>query len=84
MADPEGLSDIIHTGRPPGPPGPDVAGAKGIELMGQIPELGDLPVIFISGYGRDGTIANALASGAVDCIAYRARGARPCGAQRPL
>ncbi len=30
--------------------------------------LGDLPVIFISGYGRDETIARALTSGAVDYI----------------
>ena len=40
----------------------------GIELMEQIPELGDLPVIFISGYGRDETIARALEAGAADYI----------------
>ncbi len=44
---------------------PDV---DGIELMGQVPELADLPVIFISGYGRDETIARALESGAADYI----------------
>ncbi len=44
-------------------PGPD-----GIELMQQVPELADLPVIFISGYGRDETIARALETGAVDYI----------------
>ena len=69
VGDPEGLSDIIHAERPrlvlldlmlPG--------TNGIELMEQVPELGDLPVIFISGYGRDETIADALASGAVDYI----------------
>ena len=40
----------------------------GIELMEQIPELADLPVIFISAYGRDETIARALDSGAADYI----------------
>ena len=43
-------------------------GADGIELLGQIPELSDQPVIFISGYGRDGTVAKALDAGAVDYI----------------
>ena len=43
-------------------------GIDGIELMEQIPELGDLPVIFISGYGRDETIARALEAGAADYI----------------
>ena len=40
----------------------------GIELMQRVPELEDLPVIFISGYGRDETIARALETGAVDYI----------------
>ena len=40
----------------------------GIELMKRVPELSDLPVIFISGYGRDETIARALGSGAADYI----------------
>ena len=44
---------------------PDV---DGIELMRQVPELGDLPVIFISGYGRDETVARALEAGAADYI----------------
>ena len=35
-------------------------GTDGIELMQTVPELSDLPVIFISGYGRDETIARAL------------------------
>ena len=40
----------------------------GIELMQTIPELATLPVIFISGYGRDETIARALEAGAEDYI----------------
>ena len=43
-------------------------GTDGIELMGSVPELADLPVIFISGYGRDETIARALEAGAADYI----------------
>ena len=42
--------------------------ADGIELMRRIPQLADQPVIFISAYGRDETIARALASGAADYI----------------
>ena len=40
----------------------------GIELMEHLPELADLPVIFISGYGRDETVARALGAGAADYI----------------
>ena len=67
--DPEELPGLIQTERPrlvlldlmlPG--------TDGIELMEQVPELADLPVIFISGYGRDETIARALEAGAVDYI----------------
>ena len=43
-------------------------GTDGIQLMKDLPELGDLPVIFISAYGRDETIARALESGAADYI----------------
>ena len=43
-------------------------GTDGIKLMASIPELADRPVIFISGYGRDETIARALDSGAADYI----------------
>ena len=40
----------------------------GIQLMGEVPELSDTPVIFISAYGRDETIARALEIGAADYI----------------
>ena len=43
-------------------------GRDGIELLQEIPELSDLPVIFISGYGRDETIARAFEQGADDYI----------------
>ena len=43
-------------------------GTDGIELMQTVPELAGLPVIFISGYGRDETIARALEAGAADYI----------------
>ena len=41
-------------------------GTDGIKLMQDMPEMADLPVIFISAYGRDETIARALEQGAVD------------------
>ena len=41
----------------------------GIELMQSVPELADgRPVLFISAYGRDETMAKALETGAVDYI----------------
>ena len=43
-------------------------GMDGIELMERIPGMADVPVIFVSGYGRDETIARALEAGAVDYI----------------
>ena len=67
--DPQELPGLIRTERPrlvlldlvlPG--------TDGIELMERVPELADLPVIFISGYGRDETIARALEAGAADYI----------------
>ena len=67
--DPEAVPDLIRSENPqlvlldlmlPG--------ADGIELMERLPELADLPVIFISGYGRDETIARALEAGAADYI----------------
>ena len=42
--------------------------ADGIELMERVPELADLPVIFISAYGRDETVVRALDTGAADYI----------------
>ncbi len=68
-ADHEDLSRIIHAEKPalvlldlvlPG--------SDGIELMQTIPELAELPVIFISSYGRDETVAQALEAGADDYI----------------
>ncbi len=43
-------------------------GKDGIALMDSVPELSDVPVIFISGYGRDENLARALQSGAADYI----------------
>ena len=43
-------------------------GTDGIELMAQVPALADVPVLFISGYGRDETVARALEAGAEDYI----------------
>ena len=43
-------------------------GTDGVELLQTVPELADLPVIFISGYGRDETIARTLEAGADDYI----------------
>ncbi len=43
-------------------------GTDGIELMAKVPELSDQPVIFISGYGRDETIARAFTAGAADYL----------------
>ena len=40
----------------------------GIELMQSVPGLADRPVIFISAYGRDETMARALETGASDYI----------------
>ena len=42
--------------------------ADGIELMKSSPELAGLPVIIISAFGQDATIAHALDSGAADYI----------------
>ena len=43
-------------------------GTDGIALMESVPELAELPVVFISGYGRDETVAKALEAGAADYI----------------
>ena len=45
-----------------------LSGTDGIKLMNEVSELADLPVIFISAYGRDETIARALEGGAADYI----------------
>ena len=43
-------------------------GTDGIELMTNLPDRADRPVIFLSAYGRDETIARALELGAADYI----------------
>ena len=43
-------------------------GTDGIEVMENLSEMDDLPVIFISGYGRDEIVARALERGACDYI----------------
>ena len=67
--DPDQVSTLLRTTRPhlvlldlmlPG--------TDGVELMATVPELADLPVIFISAYGRDDAIARALDSGGADYI----------------
>jgi len=67
--DPQELSHLIRVEQP------DLVlldlilpGTDGIELMERTPELADLPVIFISGYRRDETIAKVLELGAADYI----------------
>ena len=43
-------------------------GTDGIDLLENIPALSDVPVIFISAYGRDQVVARALEAGAEDYI----------------
>jgi len=43
-------------------------GTDGIELMGDMLEVADVPVIFLSAYGRDELIARALNMGAADYV----------------
>ena len=43
-------------------------GADGIELMERVPELAEVPVIFLSAYGRDQIVARALEAGADDYV----------------
>ena len=50
-----------------------VPGTDGIELMRNVPETADLPVIFISGYKRDETVARALEMGAADYVVKPSR-----------
>ena len=67
--DPEEVAGLLETGEP------DLVlldlmlpGTDGIELMRSLPGLGDRPVIFLSVYGRDETIAKALEMGAADYV----------------
>ena len=66
--DPRGLSDVIRKEPPLVLLDLMLPGTDGIELMELVPALADQPVIFISGYGRDETIARALEIGAADYI----------------
>ena len=43
-------------------------GRDGLTLLEEVPELSDAPVIFISGYGRDETVARAFELGADDYV----------------
>ena len=43
-------------------------GSDGIELMNEILEIADVPVIFLSAYGREEVVARALEMGAVDYV----------------
>ncbi len=43
-------------------------GTDGIELMGDILDMADVPVIFLSAYGQDETIARAFEQGADDYV----------------
>jgi len=43
-------------------------GTDGIELMGEMAEVANVPVIFLSAYGREENITQALDMGAVDYI----------------
>ena len=67
--DPHELPELLRTHRP-GLVLLDLLlpGTDGIELLEGVAELEDLPVIFISAYGRDETIAKALDAGAADYI----------------
>ena len=68
-ADPEEALPLVKENRP------DLVlldlmlpGADGIELMGEILAVADVPIIFISAYGRDRVVARAFESGAADYI----------------
>lgn len=60
-------------------------GGDGIELMGRMLPLAEVPVVFISAYNRDETIAHALDIGAADYIVKPfspPKGARPRSSRR--
>ena len=68
-ADPEQVKELVEAHQP------DLLlldlllpGTDGIELMKNLPKRSDRPVIFLSAYGRDETIARALQLGAADYI----------------
>ena len=68
-ADPGEVAALIRTHKP------DLVlldlvlpGADGIEIMERTPAMAGLPVIFLSAYGRDRTIAEALQKGAADYL----------------
>ena len=67
--DPDEVADLVRTHKP-GLALLDLLlpGTDGIALMERIPELTDVPVIFISAYGREETIVRALDAGAADYI----------------
>ena len=67
--DPEEVARLVRT-HTPGLVVLDLLlpGTDGIALMERVPELSDLPVIFISAYGREETIVKALDAGAADYI----------------
>ena len=44
------------------------SGGDGLRLLAETPELSDLPVVLLSAYGRDGTVARALELGAEDYV----------------
>ncbi len=67
--DPEEVLPLLEEQRP------DLAlldlvlpGTDGIDLMGEILKRADVPVIFLSAYGRDELIARAFEMGAVDYV----------------
>ena len=43
-------------------------GSDGMELMGEIREIADVPVIFLSAYGQDEVVARAFDMGAADYV----------------
>ncbi len=62
--EPTDLARLIRSGRPRLVIlGLILPGRDGINLMEEVPELSDLPIIFISGYGHDETVAAALEAG---------------------
>ena len=62
--DPEAVGRLIREEKPH----LMLPGTDGVELMEIVPELAEVPVIFLSAYGRDQVIARALEAGADDYI----------------